>query len=60
MLGFMVTTGFLSLWISNTASTSMMLPVVDAVVKELIKHDESYHKEQKDKKGDSNIKNYLR
>ena len=33
----MVTTSFLSLWISNTASTAMMLPVVEAVVQQLVK-----------------------
>lgn len=33
----MITTAFLSLWISNTASTAMMLPVVEAVVQQLVK-----------------------
>lgn len=35
MLGFMLTTFFLSMWISNTASTAMMLPIVEAVFREL-------------------------
>lgn len=39
MLGFMITTMFLSMWISNTATTAMMVPIVDAVMKELEKED---------------------
>jgi solute carrier family 13 (sodium-dependent dicarboxylate transporter), member 2/3/5 len=35
ILGFMLATGFLSMWISNTATVLMMLPVAMAVVKEL-------------------------
>lgn len=38
MLGFMITTMFLSMWISNTATTAMMVPIVDAVMDELKKH----------------------
>ena len=30
-------TGFLSIWISNTATTSMILPIVISIVKELVK-----------------------
>lgn len=33
VLGFMVTTTFLSMWISNTATAMMMLPVALAVIK---------------------------
>jgi len=32
ILGFMLSTGFLSMWISNTASTIMMLPIAATVI----------------------------
>jgi len=35
MLGFMLTTGFLSMWISNTATTAMLIPIVDAIAQVL-------------------------
>ena len=35
VLGFMIATAFLSMWISNTASTMMMLPVAIAVVRQI-------------------------
>uniref|UniRef100_A0A8C6SIP5 Solute carrier family 13 member 2 n=1 Tax=Neogobius melanostomus TaxID=47308 RepID=A0A8C6SIP5_9GOBI len=35
MIGFMSTTAFLSMWISNSAATAMMLPIVKAVLDQL-------------------------
>ena len=35
LLGFMIPTAFLSMWISNTASTAMMIPILEAVLVEL-------------------------
>jgi len=40
MLGFMFTTMFISMWISNTATTAMMLPIVDAVAQAINEKDE--------------------
>ena len=38
MLGFMVATWFLSMWISNTATTMMMIPMAIAIVLQLREH----------------------
>jgi sodium-dependent dicarboxylate transporter 2/3/5 len=35
ILGFMLATGFLSMWLSNTATTIMMLPIGLSLIKEL-------------------------
>ncbi|XP_019605286.1 Na(+)/dicarboxylate cotransporter 3 [Rhinolophus sinicus] len=41
ILGMMVTTSFLSMWLSNTASTAMMLPIASAILKSLFGQKET-------------------
>uniref|UniRef100_H2YTW2 Uncharacterized protein n=1 Tax=Ciona savignyi TaxID=51511 RepID=H2YTW2_CIOSA len=45
MAGFMATTFFLSMWISNTATTAMMLPIVEAVFIQLKESEIRTHRE---------------
>ncbi|XP_064158568.1 solute carrier family 13 member 2-like [Anguilla rostrata] len=46
MMGFMITTAFLSMWISNTASTAMMLPIAQAVLDQLARTEEAQELER--------------
>ncbi len=43
MAGLMIVTAFLSMWINNSASTSIMMPVAIAVIDELEQHAKEYH-----------------
>jgi len=42
VLGFMLATGFISMWISNTATALMMLPLGMAIIKQFIHEDQEH------------------
>ncbi len=47
ILGFMIATAFLSMWISNTATSVMMLPIGTAIVSQFKKGDDDLENEGK-------------
>ncbi|MBT8273905.1 MAG: DASS family sodium-coupled anion symporter [Bacteroidia bacterium] len=47
VLGFMIATAFLSMWISNTASTVVMLPIAMSVIHLLIDDADGFTKQDK-------------
>ncbi len=47
ILGFMIATAFMSMWISNTASTVVMLPIALSVIKLLINDKDGFTKGDK-------------
>ncbi|SHG60263.1 SLC13 family permease [Winogradskyella jejuensis] len=47
ILGFMIATAFMSMWISNTASTVVMLPIAMSVINLLIKDEDGFTKADK-------------
>ena len=40
LVGFMLPTAFLSMWISNTAACAMMIPILEAILAEIITTNE--------------------
>lgn len=47
ILGFMISTAFLSMWISNTAASVMMLPIGMSIITQLIDNPNSIENENK-------------
>ena len=47
ILGFMIATAFLSMWISNTATTVVMLPIAQSVISLLIKKEIDFDKNER-------------
>lgn len=47
VLGFMLATAFMSMWISNTASTVVMLPIAISVIRLLINDEDGFTKGDK-------------
>jgi sodium-dependent dicarboxylate transporter 2/3/5 len=47
ILGFMIATAFMSMWISNTASTVVMLPIAMSVIRMLIDDEDGFTKKDR-------------
>ncbi|GAB1856668.1 DASS family sodium-coupled anion symporter [Flavobacteriaceae bacterium MHTCC 0001] len=47
ILGFMIATAFMSMWISNTASTVVMLPIAISVIKLLVNDEDGFTKKDR-------------
>jgi solute carrier family 13 (sodium-dependent dicarboxylate transporter), member 2/3/5 len=47
ILGFMIATGFMSMWISNTASTVVMLPIAMSVIQLLVDDKDGFTKKDR-------------
>lgn len=47
ILGFMLATAFMSMWISNTASTVVMLPIALSVIQLLVQSESVFTKEER-------------
>jgi sodium-dependent dicarboxylate transporter 2/3/5 len=41
VLGFMITTAFLSMWISNTSSVMVMMPIAISIIEQIKTHDKN-------------------
>ncbi|XP_051965423.1 Na(+)/dicarboxylate cotransporter 3-like [Xyrauchen texanus] len=62
ILGMMVTSSFLSMWLSNTATTAMMLPIANAILESLFGNLEGLKencKVKSDPEGDSQVKMHV-
>ncbi|XP_043084760.1 solute carrier family 13 member 1 [Puntigrus tetrazona] len=47
MLGFMVGCAFLSMWLSNTSTVAMVMPIVEAVIQQVLNASEEASKDHK-------------
>lgn len=54
-MGFMIVSSFLSMWISNTATTAMMLPIANAVLQQLKDTEMQAETQDIQKAGETNL-----
>lgn len=52
LMGVMIVTAFLSMWISNSAATAMMLPITNAILEQLKDIEMQIEEERQNTPGD--------
>ncbi|KAL0968080.1 hypothetical protein UPYG_G00262130 [Umbra pygmaea] len=55
MLGFMSSCAFLSMWVQNTSAVAMVMPIVEAVIQQILNAEGEGEQRQQDLTGTSNL-----
>lgn len=55
MLGFMNSCAFLSMWVQNTSAVAMVMPIVEAIIQQILNAEGEGEQRQRTMTGTSNL-----